>query len=152
MDKIIIRGGKKLKGTVPVSGSKNAVLPMMCASLLANGRYKLTRVPALKDVDTMKRLLEYLGVGVETSDHDMVISHQGVSTYEAPYNLVKTMRASIYALGPLLTRYGYAKVSMPGGCAWGPRPINLHIESLRKMGAKINLEKGYIIARTKPLP
>lgn len=151
MDKIIVRGGRKLKGTVSVSGSKNAVLPMMCASLLADGRYNLTRVPALKDVDTMKRLLEYLGVSVQTGDHQIIISHHGVSVYEAPYHLVKTMRASIYALGPLLTRYGYAKVSMPGGCAWGPRPVNLHIESLRKMGAKIDLEKGYIIARAKRL-
>ncbi|HHS13673.1 MAG TPA: UDP-N-acetylglucosamine 1-carboxyvinyltransferase [bacterium] len=151
MDKIIIRGGRKLKGTVSVSGSKNAVLPIMCAALLADGQYTLTRVPSLKDVDTMKRLLACLGVSVETDEHTMVIKHQGVSEYEAPYNLVKTMRASIYALGPLLTRYGYAKVSMPGGCAWGPRPINLHIENLKKMGAKIDLEKGYIVARTKRL-
>ncbi len=151
MDKFIIRGGKKLKGKVEISGAKNAALALMPATLLSRGIYTFTNMPNLRDVRTMATLLSRLGVDCKYRVHKMVIDTSSVNRYEAPYELVKKMRASIYVLGPLLARYGYAKVSMPGGCAWGPRPINLHLEGLKKLGAKIDLDQGYIIAQSKRL-
>lgn len=146
MDKIVVQGGKSLKGVVEISGSKNAVLPIMACALLAEGTYHLTRVPNLRDVKTMCKLLESIGLTVRFRGPVLDISSGTISHCEAPYNLVKTMRASIYVLGPMLSRFGQARVSLPGGCAWGPRPVNLHIEGLEQMGAKIRIENGYIHA------
>ncbi|MFQ6605186.1 MAG: UDP-N-acetylglucosamine 1-carboxyvinyltransferase [Fidelibacterota bacterium] len=151
MDKIIINGGKRLSGTVSISGAKNAVLPIMTAALLAQGKTILERVPDLRDTRTMQRLLAMIGAGVAYQDGRMTIDAAGDLTPEAPYDLVKTMRASFYVLGPLISRCGIAKVSLPGGCAWGPRPVNFHIEALKKLGASIDLEGGYIIAKSPRL-
>jgi len=151
MYKFVINGSRTLHGSVKISGSKNATLPLMAASLLARGKYVITNIPLLRDVITMKQLLESIGVSVEFENHRMVLDSSDYNTLEAPYKLVKKMRASIYVLGPLLAKNGYAKVSLPGGCAWGPRPVNFHIDSMKKMGAKIELEKGYIVARAKRL-
>jgi len=146
MDKFVVRGGKKLKGSIRVSGSKNAALPLMAAVILADGIFKIGNVPALTDVRTMGKLLQILGGEVFLDNENLQINTTKLNKYEAPYELVKTMRASIYVLGPLLARFGKAKVSLPGGCAWGPRPVNLHLEGLKTLGAKINLEEGYIVA------
>jgi UDP-N-acetylglucosamine 1-carboxyvinyltransferase len=151
MDKFVIRGGKKLSGKISVSGAKNASLALMPAVLLTSGISKLLNTPRLNDVFTMIKLLSQIGVSSEFKDSELVLDSTNITSYEAPYELVKKMRASIYVLGPLLSRYGYAKVSLPGGCAWGPRPINLHISALQKMGADISLEQGYIIAKSKRL-
>ena len=151
MDKLSVDGGKPLHGYVKISGAKNAVLPVMAAALLADGEYRVDNVPLLKDVRTMSKLLESIGVRVQFDDHTLRLTSESCSHLEAPYDLVKTMRASIYVLGPLLARFGYARVSMPGGCAWGPRPVNLHISGLRKMGADIAIENGYIIAQAEKL-
>jgi UDP-N-acetylglucosamine 1-carboxyvinyltransferase len=151
MDKFVIRGGKPLSGRVTISGAKNASLALMPATLLAGGKHTLTNTPALRDVTTMSRLLESMGLSVRLDGHTLHIDSTTVASREAPYEHVKKMRASIYVLGPLLGRFGEARVSLPGGCAWGPRPVNLHIEGMRKLGAEIELEAGYIIARTKRL-
>lgn len=151
MYKFVINGGRKLNGVVEVSGAKNASLALMPAALLAPGSYKIDNTPDLMDVSTMSKLMETLGAKVSLSGKLQTIDTTGVNNFEAPYELVKKMRASIYVLGPLLARYGYAKVSMPGGCAWGPRPVNLHIEGMEKLGAEITLDSGYIIARSKRL-
>ncbi|OHE57361.1 MAG: UDP-N-acetylglucosamine 1-carboxyvinyltransferase [Thermodesulfovibrio sp. RBG_19FT_COMBO_42_12] len=151
MDKLIIRGGKKLKGEVEISGAKNAALPIMIASLLATGSSTIGRVPDLKDVATIGKLLTYFGAGFLYQDRKAIINTDRISKPEAPYDLVRTMRASILVLGPLLARFGKAKVSLPGGCAIGARPINLHLMGLEKMGADIKLESGYVIARAKKL-
>jgi UDP-N-acetylglucosamine 1-carboxyvinyltransferase len=151
MDKLVINGGKPLNGSVDVSGSKNAVLPMMAAALLAEGRYVIENVPMLRDVRTMARLIGGNGVTSRLEAHRLEMENRGCSSPEAPYDLVKTMRASIYVLGPLLSRYGHARVSLPGGCAWGPRPVNLHIEGLRRLGASIEIDNGYIVARAEKL-
>jgi UDP-N-acetylglucosamine 1-carboxyvinyltransferase len=134
-----------------VSGSKNAVLPMMAAALLAEGRYVFENVPMLRDVRTMARLIGGNGVFSRLENHRLEMENRGCTSVEAPYDLVKTMRASIYVLGPLLSRYGHAKVSLPGGCAWGPRPVNLHIEGLRRLGASIEIDNGYIVAGAEKL-
>jgi UDP-N-acetylglucosamine 1-carboxyvinyltransferase len=146
MDKFIIHGGKKLRGTLAVSGAKNASLALMPAALLARGTFRFHNTPSLRDVATMSSLLRSMGVKVELKNHLLSLDTSAVSKYEAPYEHVKKMRASIYVLGPLLARYGRAKVSLPGGCAWGPRPVNLHIDSIRKLGATVELKRGYIIA------
>ncbi|MFO7890064.1 MAG: UDP-N-acetylglucosamine 1-carboxyvinyltransferase [bacterium] len=151
MEKIVIKGGKSLKGTVKNSGAKNAVLPVMASSLLADGEYKITNVPELRDVRTMSFLLNSIGSKVELNNNSLHIKTDGYNNLEAPYDLVKTMRASIYVLGPMISRFGYAKVSLPGGCAWGPRPVDLHIKGLKQLGADIKIDKGYIIARAKRL-
>jgi UDP-N-acetylglucosamine 1-carboxyvinyltransferase len=151
MDKLVVFGGKPVRGEVAIGGSKNAVLPMMAAALLAEGKYTLGNVPRLKDVRTMGQLIAGIGVRVTEGDGTLTLENPGCRNFEAPYDLVKTMRASIYVLGPLLARYGSAKVSLPGGCAWGPRPVNLHIEGMRKLGADVELEEGYIVARAKKL-
>lgn len=151
MDKFIIRGGKRLKGEVEISGAKNAALPIMAASILAAGHYTISKVPNLKDVMTMGRLLANLGAGFHYEDRKAIINTEKIKILEAPYDLVRTMRASILVLGPLLARFGKAKVSLPGGCAIGARPINLHLMGLEKMGAKIELESGYVLAKAKKL-
>ena len=127
MDKFIIRGGKRLKGTVEIGGSKNAALPVMAASILSEGESTISGVPRLKDVVTLGRLLSHLGAQVSHERRNAVVNTRRISTLEAPYDLVRTMRASILVLGPLLARFGKAKVSLPGGCAIGDRPINLHL-------------------------
>jgi UDP-N-acetylglucosamine 1-carboxyvinyltransferase len=160
MDKLRIKGGLRLAGQVAVSGSKNASLPIMAASLLAAGRCRLKGVPALRDVKTFARLLEHMGVktalGIGTGAKAPLggafeADPSGLDNPEAPYELVKTMRASVLVLGPLAARYGRARVSLPGGCAIGARPINLHLMGLEKMGAEIKLEEGYVIAKAKRL-
>ncbi len=151
MDKIVINGGRRLHGRVEISGAKNAVLPMMAASLLAPGKYTIENCPDLRDVKTMSHLLRIIGAKVELSDHTLNIDTESSNFFEAPYELVKTMRASIYVLGPLLARHGQARVSLPGGCAWGPRPVDLHLKGLARMGASIELEGGYVIARARRL-
>lgn len=151
MDKFVVYGGKPLKGVVPISGSKNAVLPIMAATLLAPGKYRIENVPNLRDVRTMAHLLRVIGAKVELTDHVLTIDTTLADFFEAPYELVKTMRASIYVLGPLLTRFHRARVSLPGGCAWGPRPVDLHIKGMEKLGADLTLEGGYIVASTDGL-
>src|SRR2546425_10335222 len=147
MDALLIEGGRKLEGRVEISGAKNAALPVMAATLLAPGVHRLRNVPLLADTRTMGRVLEQLGARVERDGHDCTIDTSKVMSVEAPYELVKTMRASIYVLGPLLARFGAARVSLPGGCAWGPRPVNLHIEGMRALGADLQIEHGYIVGK-----
>jgi UDP-N-acetylglucosamine 1-carboxyvinyltransferase len=151
LDKLIIRGGKRLKGKVEISGAKNAALPIMAASLLSTGYSNVLNVPCLKDIMTMGRLLANLGAGFHYDSSKVTISTEKIRIFEAPYDLVRTMRASILALGPLLAKYGRAKVSLPGGCAIGARPINLHLMGLEKMGAEIKLDSGYVVAKAKRL-
>jgi UDP-N-acetylglucosamine 1-carboxyvinyltransferase len=151
MDKFIIKGGKKLSGSVSISGAKNASLALMPAVLLTSGVSKLYNTPRLNDVFTMIKLLSKMGVTNNFDDEVLELNSSNITSYQASYDLVKKMRASIYVLGPLLSKFGYAKVSLPGGCAWGPRPINLHLLALEKMGAEIQLEQGYIIAKAKRL-
>jgi UDP-N-acetylglucosamine 1-carboxyvinyltransferase len=136
-----------LRGTVRVSGAKNAALPAMAATLLAPGVHRLRNVPRLRDTQTFARVLELLGAKVSFEDNLLTIDTSGVNSVEAPYELVKTMRASIYVLGPLLARFGAARVSLPGGCAWGPRPVNLHLAGLQSMGAALDIEHGYIVGK-----
>ena len=151
MDKLVIHGGEPLSGTVEISGAKNAVLPIMAATIIVPGTYKIKRVPNLRDTRTMSRLLEIIGCTVEFEKGRLDIDSSGCDNPEAPYDLVKTMRASFYVLGPLLSRFGYAKVSMPGGCAWGPRPVNFHVDAMEKIGAETELEDGYIVAKGENL-
>ena len=151
MDKLVIHGGHPLNGSVKVSGAKNAVLPIMTATIIAPGSYKIKRVPDLRDTRTMISLLEIIGAEVNFEDGTLHIDTTKCDNPEAPYDLVKTMRASFYVLGPLLSRFGYAKVSMPGGCAWGPRPINFHVNAMEQIGADLILEDGYIIAKSENL-
>ena len=151
MDKFVIKGGKKLSGSVEISGAKNASLALMPASLLVSGTSTLYKTPELNDIYTMIKLLRQLGVETSFENHILKLNSEKIISQEAPYEHVKKMRASVYVLGPLLTKFGTAKVSLPGGCAWGPRPINLHIEGLKKMGAEIDLIEGYIIAKAKRL-
>ena len=151
MDKLVIHGGHPLNGSVKVSGAKNAVLPIMTATIITPGSYKIKRVPDLRDTRTMISLLEIIGAEVNFEDGTLHIDTTKCDNPEAPYDLVKTMRASFYVLGPLLSRFGYAKVSMPGGCAWGPRPVNFHVDAMEQIGADIILEDGYIIAKGENL-
>ena len=146
MDKFVIYGNKPLNGTVDISGAKNAVLPMMTAALLTEGVTTIHKVPDLRDTRTMIRLLEMIGAGVEYADGTLKIDGSSVNKFEAPYELVKTMRASFYVMGPLLGRFGEVKVSLPGGCAWGPRPVDFHLMGMEKLGAEVTLEQGYILA------
>ncbi len=151
MDKFVINGGKKISGEITISGAKNASLALMPASILATGKSILYNTPELNDVYTMIKLLNYLGISSEFSNHKVELNTSGINNQFAPYEHVKKMRASIYVLGPLLTKFGYAKVSLPGGCAWGPRPVNLHLEGMKRLGAEIELSEGYIIAKSKRL-
>ncbi len=153
MDKIKIRGGKVLRGAVDVSGSKNAALPILFASLLTAEACRFRRVPGLQDIRTTIKLLSMMGVEVDSKleSNEVTLKAANIITKEAPYDLVRTMRASVVVLGPLLARFGFAKVSLPGGCAIGARPINYHLSGFEKLGAKIELEHGYVIASAKRL-
>ncbi|MEO8124619.1 MAG: UDP-N-acetylglucosamine 1-carboxyvinyltransferase [Burkholderiales bacterium] len=154
MDKLLIRGGRRLNGEVTISGAKNAALPELCAALLTAEPVRLANVPQLQDVNTMLRLLRNMGVAaLRPADRpdELTLDASKVTSPEAPYELVKTMRASILALGPLLARFGEARVSLPGGCAIGSRPVDQHILGLQAMGAQISVEHGYIIAKAERL-
>jgi UDP-N-acetylglucosamine 1-carboxyvinyltransferase len=152
MDKLRVKGGVRLEGQVRVSGAKNSALPAMAASLLTAAEITLENIPLVNDIFTTRRLLRELGVGVEfEGDHTARLRAEKILSYEAPYDLVKTMRASVLVLGPLLARTGHARVSLPGGCAIGARPINLHIQGLERLGANIHTEYGYVDARAERL-
>ena len=152
MDKLLIQGQKRLNGEVTISGAKNAALPILTASILTDGKLTLTNVPRLNDILTTQKLLKVLGVEVENNQDELILSAHSIKSFDAPYDLVKTMRASILVLGPLLARFGQATVSLPGGCAIGSRPVDLHIKGLQAMGAKIEINHGYIDASTMHLP
>ena len=147
MQKLAIQGGNRLHGEVRISGAKNAALPILCASLLTADELHLGNLPDLQDVVTMRKLLQQLGVAIEVSGNQAVLSAAHIDKLEAPYDMVKTMRAAILVLGPLVTRFGEARVSLPGGCAIGSRPVDLHIKGLQAMGAEIHIEHGYIHAQ-----
>ena len=147
MDALVIQGGRPLSGRVAISGAKNAALPVMAATLLAPGVHRLRNCPQLVDTRTFGRVLEKLGAKVTFGTDECLIDTSNVNSVEAPYELVKTMRASIYVLGPLLARFGAARVSLPGGCAWGPRPVNLHLQGLAAMGAHLDIDHGYITGK-----
>ncbi len=154
MDKLLIRGGRRLQGEVPISGAKNAALPGLCAALLCAQPVTLANVPRLQDVNTTLKLLRSMGASAERSSErpdEVVVDASTVTSPEAPYELVKTMRASILVLGPLLARFGEATVSLPGGCAIGSRPVDQHILGLKAMGAEIHVEHGYILAKAARL-
>jgi len=152
MDKLIIQGGAPLSGEIRISGAKNAALPLMCAALLTREQLTLSNVPHLRDVSTMLRLLAQMGVEVSLDDRlGLSLKAERLTDPVAPYDLVKTMRASILVLGPLVARCGEARVSLPGGCAIGSRPVDLHIKGLEALGAEISVEQGYIAARAKRL-
>ena len=151
MDKLVIHGGQPLEGEIRISGSKHATLPLLAATLLAPGVYRFTNVPSLRDVRTMSHLLRILGAQVEAADHELRIDTTRARYNEAPYELVKTMRASFYVLGPLVARLKEARVSLPGGCAWGPRPVDLHVRGLQALGATTSLEDGFVVARAERL-
>ena len=147
LDTVVIKGGATLSGQVATGGAKNAALPLLFATLLADGRYRFRNVPDLRDIDSTALLLEHLGIAVERDGETLTVHAAECEHPEAPYDIVRKMRASILCLGPLLARYGRARVSLPGGCAIGSRPINLHIEALEQMGAEIDIENGYVVAR-----
>jgi UDP-N-acetylglucosamine 1-carboxyvinyltransferase len=155
MDKLQITGGKRLNGDIVISGAKNAALPILCAGLLTSGDLELSNVPRLHDVRTMLKLLEQTGLkvvqGEGSASENVTLNGASIDKLEAPYEMVKTMRASILVLGPLLARFGEARVSLPGGCAIGSRPVDQHIKGLRAMGAEINIEGGYIHAKAARL-
>ncbi|MBW1750005.1 MAG: UDP-N-acetylglucosamine 1-carboxyvinyltransferase, partial [Deltaproteobacteria bacterium] len=149
MDKIRINGTRPLYGTVAVSGAKNAALPLIAATLLTPGTHTLHNVPDLRDTRTMLKLLETLGATWERSGASVQINTTDLTGAEAPYDLVRTMRASVLVLGPLITRLGHARVSLPGGCAIGARPINFHLRGFEQLGVDTILEGGYVEARVK---
>ena len=155
MDKLVIRGGIPLHGSLRVSGAKNAALPAMAATLLTAEPVVLENIPDVRDIQTTRRLLETMGVvddgGQGRARHRVTLTAREIAHAEAPYELVKTMRSSTLVLGPLLARTGYARVSLPGGCAIGSRPIDLHLKGLERLGATIRQEHGYIIAEAKRL-
>ena len=151
MDKLVIEGKHPLRGTIPVSGSKNTALPLMSAALLAPGATTLLNVPNLRDISTFSHVLRIAGASVQfdTAQHAMKIDASRIDFPEAPYDLVKKMRASFYMLGALLGRCGRARVSLPGGCAWGPRPVDLHLKGMEALGAEIELDQGYVVASSR---
>jgi UDP-N-acetylglucosamine 1-carboxyvinyltransferase len=151
MQKLAIQGGNRLHGEVRISGAKNAALPIMCAGLLTEDNLYLENMPDLQDVATMRKLLQQMGVAVTIEQSAITLCGAKVDKLEATYDMVKTMRASILVLGPLVSRFGDARVSLPGGCAIGSRPVDLHIRGLQAMGAEIHIEHGYIHARAKCL-
>ncbi|MBI5380104.1 MAG: UDP-N-acetylglucosamine 1-carboxyvinyltransferase, partial [Nitrospirae bacterium] len=151
MQKILIEGGERLKGEVTVSGAKNAVLPILAATLLAPAEFRIRNVPRVMDMTTILRLLEQLGARTGEEGESLTIDTRGVKQIKAPYDLVRTMRASVLVLGPLLARLGKAEVSLPGGCAIGARPINLHLVGLEKMGAQVRIAHGYVEAEASRL-
>jgi UDP-N-acetylglucosamine 1-carboxyvinyltransferase len=148
MDKLIVEGGRPLSGTIAASGSKNAALPLMAAALLTSDETILENVPDLQDISTMAMVVRMLGAEAELKNGVMRIDARKAEETEAPYDLVRKMRASFYVLGPLLARHGKAKVSLPGGCALGARPVDLHLKALQRLGCEIELDAGYVIART----
>ena len=151
MDKLIIHGGRRLEGAIEVSGAKNAALPLLFATLLAPGPHRIGNLPRLRDITTAERLLAELGAKVQSENGILSVATDQIKSMEAPYELVRTMRASVLVLGPLLARYGKARVSLPGGCAIGARPINLHLKGLEAMGAEIQLDHGYVEASAAQL-
>ena len=151
MDKLLINGGNRLSGEIAISGAKNAALPILCAGLLTASTLHLSNVPRLQDVATMLKLLRQMGLGIDQDGERIALAGNAIDRLEAPYEMVKTMRASILVLGPLLARFGEARVSLPGGCAIGSRPVDQHIKGLQAMGAEITIEAGYIHARAKKL-
>ena len=150
MDKIVIKGGKPLQGDVQISGAKNAALPILASALLTSGENTFHNIPDLMDIKTIKKLLKSMGVQIDGNE-TCKVSAEKITSYDAPYDLVKTMRASVLVLGPLVARMGFARVSLPGGCAIGARPVNLHIKALQEMGAHVELNNGYIEAKAKKL-
>lgn len=151
MKKMVIRGGRVLKGTVRTGGSKNATLPIMAAALLSDEPSTISGIPMVRDIRTMSELFKILGANAYVDSNMLHVQPDSINNFSAPYDLVKTMRASIYVLGPLLGRFGKAKVSLPGGCAIGSRPIDLHLMAMKKLGAKIEIKHGYVIASAKKL-
>jgi len=151
MDKIIVEGGRQLKGQVRISGAKNAALPILVSALLAEGSNTYSNVPDLKDVESIKSLLSNLGARAEAHGDTVHVDTGRILSYEAPYDLVRKMRASILVLGPMVARLQKARVSLPGGCAIGARPINLHLKGLAQLGVDIKLEHGYVQAEAKKL-
>jgi UDP-N-acetylglucosamine 1-carboxyvinyltransferase len=151
MKTIVINGGGKLCGEVAISGAKNAALPILAAALLCEGSHTISNVPRLADVATFGKILQNMGVSCERKGHDVIVDSTAISNPEAPYDLVRTMRASVLVLGPLVARMGKARVSLPGGCAIGARPINLHLMGLEKLGATVAIEHGYVVASAKRL-
>ena len=151
MQKLQIRGGRKISGTITISGSKNATLPILASTILTNKKVIITNIPVVRDVETMVTLLNTIGSTAKLNKKEKkieIINKKALKT-TASYHLLKTMRAGVLVLGPLLAKYGVAKVSLPGGCAIGPRPINLHLDSLKKMGAKIKIKNGYVVASAR---
>jgi len=148
VDKFVIEGPTPLQGTIPISGSKNAALPLMAAAILGDSPTTITNVPKLRDIYTFNNVIRVTGCRVDFDEDEgvLTIDPKNLTHYEAPYELVRKMRASFYMLGALLGKYGEAKVSLPGGCAWGPRPVDLHLDGMREMGANIKLNEGYVIA------
>ena len=151
MDKLIVKKSMGLKGEINISGAKNAALPIICAGILSAETLALSNVPHLRDIKTLSELLRLMGINVELADGSMKITADNVTNCIAPYDLVKQMRASILVLGPLLARFGYAEVSLPGGCAIGARPVDIHLKGLEQMGAHIEIENGYIKAKVDRL-
>jgi UDP-N-acetylglucosamine 1-carboxyvinyltransferase len=151
MDYFEIEGKNQLFGDITVSGAKNAVLPLMAASILNDRPLTISNVPKLSDSITMGKLIKEMGGKVSFDQSNITINPKNLNTPYAPYKLVKTMRASFYVLGPLIAKFGEAKVSLPGGCAWGPRPVDFHIEGLKRLGVEITLEAGYVVAKAKKM-
>jgi len=151
VDKIVIKGGERLIGDVVISGAKNAALPIVAATILADSRCTISNIPDLVDIKTMNAMLEHLGAKTSFTDNQLSVDTSGINNHKAPYELVKTMRASVLVLGPLLAKYGEAIVSLPGGCAIGARPINQHLDAFEKLGAEITLEHGYVKAKADKL-
>ena len=151
MESIVVKGGGRLHGSVSTSGAKNAALPILISALLADGTHEFSRVPVLRDIDSTDQLLTELGCTFEYGDHNLKVHVTPPKSPVAPYDLVRKMRASILCLGPLLARYGEARVSLPGGCAIGSRPIDLHVQTMQKLGAHIEISEGYVIAQAKRL-
>ena len=151
MESIVVNGGQRLHGTVSTSGAKNAALPVLISALLADGTHEFKRVPVLRDIDSTDLLLTELGCTFEYGDDSLKVHVAPPTSPVAPYDLVRKMRASILCLGPLLARYGEARVSLPGGCAIGSRPVDLHVQTMQRLGAKIDIDEGYVIAKAKRL-
>ena len=151
MQRLEIKGGRKISGTIKISGSKNGTLAILASTILTNKKIEITNVPLVRDIETMVNLLSTMGSTIKLNKKEKKIEIHNQKTLQtfAPYHLLKTMRAGVLVLGPLLAKYGTAKVSLPGGCAIGPRPINLHLDALKKMGANIKIKNGYIVASAK---
>ena len=151
MPKILVKKSNPLKGSVKIDGAKNAVLPIIAATLLAKGKSTLRGVPNLKDVHVISDLLRHLGAEVEYSDNTLIVDATNITTCEAPYELVRKMRASFLVMGPLLARFNHTKISMPGGCAIGTRPIDLHLKGFKYLGAKVDMDHGFVEATAEKL-